>query len=291
MKKLVEEIKKFRAERDWDQFHSPKNLVMALMVECAELAEHFQWLTQEQSKNLPAEKRNAVKEEMGDVLVYLVNLAERLNIDLLKAATEKVEKNKKKYPANKVKGKSLKYDAYTPKKAADELVVIVDEQNQIIGSATRSIMRRFNLIHRATYILLFNSKNQLFVHQRTQTKDIFPGYYDIAAGGVVLAGEEYDLSAERELEEELGIFGVPLQPLFEFCWGEESNKVWGKAYICISDGPVTLQEEEVQWGRFMDIEEVVNLRASQPFTPDGLYLLDRYLAEVTSVKEKDIKRL
>ena len=112
MKKLVNEVRQFREERDWEQFHSPKNLTMALMVECAELAEHFQWLTQEQSRNLSAEKKEAVKEEIADVLVYLINLAEKLDIDLLDAAWEKIGKNRKKYPADKARGKSAKYHEY-----------------------------------------------------------------------------------------------------------------------------------------------------------------------------------
>jgi NTP pyrophosphatase (non-canonical NTP hydrolase) len=112
MKKLVEEVCQFRDERDWEQYHSPKNLVMALMVECAELAEHFQWLTEEESRNLPAEKKEAIREEIGDVLVYLVNLSEKLGIDLLEAAWEKIGKNRRKYPADKVRGKAKKYNEY-----------------------------------------------------------------------------------------------------------------------------------------------------------------------------------
>jgi NTP pyrophosphatase (non-canonical NTP hydrolase) len=112
MEKLVNEVKQFREERDWEQFHSPKNLAMALMVECAELAEHFQWLTEEQSRNLSAEKKEAIREEIGDVLVYLVNLSEKLGIDLLDAAWDKIGKNRKKYPVDKVRGKSSKYHEY-----------------------------------------------------------------------------------------------------------------------------------------------------------------------------------
>jgi NTP pyrophosphatase (non-canonical NTP hydrolase) len=112
MKKLVEEVCQFRVERDWEQYHSPKNLVMALMVECAELAEHFQWLTQEESRNLSAEKKEAIREEIGDVLVYLVNLSERLGIDLLEAAWDKIGKNRRKYPVDKARGKAEKYNAY-----------------------------------------------------------------------------------------------------------------------------------------------------------------------------------
>ncbi|MEW6288409.1 MAG: NUDIX hydrolase YfcD [Thermodesulfobacteriota bacterium] len=165
--------------------------------------------------------------------------------------------------------------------AAYELVAIVDEDNRVVGSASRGIMRRFNLIHRATYVLLFNGRGELFVQQRTESKDIYPGYYDIAAGGVVLAGEDYDLSARRELAEEVGITGVPLTPFCDFYWQEEHNKVWGRAYTCVADGPVTLQEEEVQWGQFMHLDDIRLLRGKRPFTPDGLYLLDRYLAAAT----------
>ncbi|MBU4260419.1 MAG: NUDIX hydrolase YfcD [Proteobacteria bacterium] len=163
--------------------------------------------------------------------------------------------------------------------ASEELVAIVDEENRVVGCASRGVMRRFHLIHRATYILLFNSLGELFVHQRTESKDVYPGYYDIAAGGVVQAGEDYDLSARRELAEEVGISGVPLTPLFDFYWQDDNNKVWGRAYSCVADGPITLQEEEVQWGRFMNVHDLRQLRAEKPFTPDGLYLLDRYLAQ------------
>jgi len=110
LEKLLQELIKFREERDWGRFHSPKNLAMALMVEAGELTEHFQWLTQEQSRDLSDEKKALVKDEIGDVLIYLLNLADRLGIDPLQAARDKLKKNRKKYPVLKVKGKALKYD-------------------------------------------------------------------------------------------------------------------------------------------------------------------------------------
>ena len=112
MNELIKKIRKFREERDWDQYHSPKNLVMALMVEVGELVEQFQWLTQEQSSTLPPDKLAEVKEEIGDVLIYLVNLCDKLGIDPMQAAFDKLEKNREKYPASMVKGKSLKYSEY-----------------------------------------------------------------------------------------------------------------------------------------------------------------------------------
>lgn len=98
MDDLIDKIRKFRQERDWDQYHSPKNLAMALVVEAGELAEHFQWLTEEQSSNLSPDKLAEVQEEIGDVLIYLVNLCDKLGVDPLDAAREKIRKNKEKYP-------------------------------------------------------------------------------------------------------------------------------------------------------------------------------------------------
>jgi dCTP diphosphatase len=102
----------FIEERDWEQFHSPKNLAMALSVEVAEVVEHFQWLTEDQSKDLPPEKLAEIREEIGDVMIYLTELADKLGIDPVEAARAKLEINKQKYPANLVKGKASKYTEY-----------------------------------------------------------------------------------------------------------------------------------------------------------------------------------
>ena len=109
---LNERLLQFARARDWEQFHSPKNLSMALSGEAGELLEHFQWLTEEQSQNLSDEKRAAVAHEMADILIYLVRLSERLNIDLLEAAYEKVVINEKRYPAEKVKGDARRAEEY-----------------------------------------------------------------------------------------------------------------------------------------------------------------------------------
>ncbi|MBP3984226.1 nucleotide pyrophosphohydrolase [Pseudoxanthomonas helianthi] len=102
-------LRDFAAERDWDQFHSPKNLATALAVEAAEILEHFQWLTEEQSRALSGAKRDEVAEELADVLLYLVRLADKLDIDLMAAASGKLLKNAAKYPADKARGRSTKY--------------------------------------------------------------------------------------------------------------------------------------------------------------------------------------
>ena len=106
---LRDQLRAFAEARDWDQFHSPKNLSMALMVEAAELMEHFQWLTEAQSAALPADDRQAVGEELADILLYLVRLSDRLGIDLFNAAQHKLEKNALKYPADQVRGSARKY--------------------------------------------------------------------------------------------------------------------------------------------------------------------------------------
>ena len=111
-KVLQKELQDFADERDWDQFHSPKNLSMALSVETSELVECFQWLTEEQSHNLSPKQRQAVVEEMADVQIYLLRLATKLDVNLLEAVEQKILKNAEKYPADKVKGSSKKYTEY-----------------------------------------------------------------------------------------------------------------------------------------------------------------------------------
>jgi dCTP diphosphatase len=109
---LRDKLRVFAEARDWDQFHSPKNLSMALMVEVAELMEHFQWLTEAQSFDLATENKSAVSEELADILLYLVRLSDKLEVNLLEAALRKLEKNAAKYPAELVRGSAKKYSEY-----------------------------------------------------------------------------------------------------------------------------------------------------------------------------------
>lgn len=106
---LRDSLRKFAAERDWDQFHSPKNLASALAVEAAELLEVFQWLTEEESRALTPEQHARAREELADVLNYLVRLADKLDVDLLAAARDKIRKNALKYPVDKSRGSAKKY--------------------------------------------------------------------------------------------------------------------------------------------------------------------------------------
>jgi len=112
LQELRARINDFVAERDWAQFHTPKNLAMAMIVEAAELVEHFQWDTPQESQQLAPEKREAVSHELADTFVYLLRLAEVLQIDLIQAANQKIDLNAKKYPADKARGSNAKYTAY-----------------------------------------------------------------------------------------------------------------------------------------------------------------------------------
>lgn len=112
LSELRERINQFVKERDWEQFHSPKNLAMAMIVEAAELVEHFQWDTLEESRNLSPEKREQVGQELADTFVYLLRIAEVTGVDLIAAANAKIDLNAKKYPVEKARGSNAKYTAY-----------------------------------------------------------------------------------------------------------------------------------------------------------------------------------
>ncbi len=109
---LKARLRQFAAVRDWDQFHTPKNLAMALVGEAGELAAQFQWLDGEQSGALQPRMREAVAHEMADVLIYLVRLADKLDVDLLQAAVAKMDLNEQRYPSELVRGSAAKYDEY-----------------------------------------------------------------------------------------------------------------------------------------------------------------------------------
>jgi dCTP diphosphatase len=112
LEQLNQRLLAFARERDWEQFHSPKNLAMALIAECAELVEHFQWLTEAQSQALSPEKKDEVAMELADILIYTIRTAERLDIDLIASANRKIERNESRYPAHKVYGDARRADEY-----------------------------------------------------------------------------------------------------------------------------------------------------------------------------------
>jgi NTP pyrophosphatase (non-canonical NTP hydrolase) len=115
LEKLKLDLRRFAKARAWEKYHSPKNLSMALAVEASELLERFQWLTEDQSRNLNAEDLRAIEEEIADVQIYLVRLADKIGIDLGRAVSRKMRLNHSRYPANLVRGSTRKYTAYNKK--------------------------------------------------------------------------------------------------------------------------------------------------------------------------------
>ena len=166
---------------------------------------------------------------------------------------------------------------------ADEIIALVDEHNRVIGAVPRREMRAKRLPHRSTYIFVFNTQGYLYVQKRTMTKDVFPGYYDPAAGGVVLAGESYEVCAKRELAEEMGIQDVPLTWHFEFYFADAHSRVWGGVFSCIYDGEIVLQEEEVESGVFLPVDDIIRRAQIEPYTPDSICALSHYLDLATGL--------
>lgn len=157
-----------------------------------------------------------------------------------------------------------------------EWVDVVDADDQVVRVAPRSEVRRGNLLHRATYILVQRSSGRIVVQRRTLTKDFCPGMLDVCCGGVVTSGEEYDESARRELAEELGVEQASLKGFGTFHSECELYRVWGALYHCIHDGPLVLQAEEVAAVEEMTLAEI-RTRADE-FTPDSLIALEQLIA-------------
>ena len=156
----------------------------------------------------------------------------------------------------------------------DEIVALYDAQGRECGSAPRSRMRAENLRHAASSIVVHDGAGRVFVHRRTTTKDVFPGLYDFAAGGVLGAGEDPDEGAARELAEELGIAGVGLTKLGEDDYADDHTDYHAFLYTVTWAGPVSLQAEEVSWGDWMPLPELLERIADSPgdFVPDSVGL-------------------
>lgn len=159
--------------------------------------------------------------------------------------------------------------------AADELVDVINEAGETVGVVSRALMRNSRLPHRCVYILVFNRRGDIFIHERTATKDVYPSYWDLCVGGVLAAGESFARGAERELLEELGV-SAKLAPLFPFRYEDERTIVHAEVYRTEHDGSFNLQVEEVTQGYFVSRAELAALIASRPFCPDGLLVWKRF---------------
>lgn len=154
--------------------------------------------------------------------------------------------------------------------SASETIDIVDDEDRVVARATRREMRERNLLHRAVYIFVVNSAGELFVHRRTATKDVYPGYWDVCVGGVVVAGESYDAAAEREIAEELGVVGVSVRSLGKLRFEDAGTRIHGAVYAAVHDGPFVLQAEEIVSGAFVPRAELERILADQRCCPDGV---------------------
>ena len=172
---------------------------------------------------------------------------------------------------------TLPGDERVTEQSPEEKVLIVDDQNQVLGAVSRTEMRQKELCHRATYVFVFNSLGQLYVQERTLTKDIYPGYFEPATGGVVAEGESFDVAAVRELEEELGIRNVDLSPHFHFYFQDGGCRVWGRVYTCRYDGELILQKEEVADVVMESPSDILSNRYHRNYTPDSLMALERLM--------------
>ena len=160
--------------------------------------------------------------------------------------------------------------------AGEEIVTVVDGENRPVAELPRHRVRSENLPHRATYIFVFDRQGRVLVQRRTAIKDLYPSYLDLAAGGVVAAGESYEECAEREAAEELGIRDAPLEAKLDFYYEDERNRCFGRVFTCVHEGPFTLQPEEVESVEFHTVEEIV-AGGIAPVTPDSRLAFDRLL--------------
>jgi isopentenyldiphosphate isomerase len=159
----------------------------------------------------------------------------------------------------------------------EELVDVVDEQDQVVATVTRSRIRAEHLLHRVASVLVFRSDGRVLVHRRTDTKDVFPGAFDCFVSGVATAGESYEQARDRELAEEMGIEGTGAMELFRHRYEGQDDRSWSAIYAITWDGHVTPQASEIAWHGWEPVWRV-RQRAEEPtFVPDGREVLHRWL--------------
>ena len=155
----------------------------------------------------------------------------------------------------------------------DERVELVDPDGEVLDVVTRAEMRAGRLRHRCVYLAVIGTDGRLLVHRRAPDKDVWPGRWDVAAGGVVGAGEDWDVAARRELAEELGLADASIEPAGGGRYDDEDVHVVARVYLVHSDGPFHFDDGEVVEARFVTLDELAALRAAEPFCPDSLELV------------------
>ena len=155
----------------------------------------------------------------------------------------------------------------------DELVDIVDDDDHVVATVTRAEMRARRLQHRSVGIAVVSSDGRLLIHRRSEAKDIWPGWWDIAAGGVVASGETYADAARRELAEELGLIDVDVEFLGQARYVDDQLAALCRGYRVVHDGPFTFADGEVAEARWVTFDELDTMRATHRFLPDSITLL------------------
>lgn len=158
-----------------------------------------------------------------------------------------------------------------------EYLDLVDGHNRRVGKALRREVRSQNLLHRGVGVICWNSQGQIYVHQRTASKDLFPSMYDVMVGGAVEAGEEYLPAARREVFEELGVESPELRFLLEHLYDGPQNRSFIQLFEVVWDGPIRWQPEEIVWGCWMDFDEAVRWAGTVEIVPDGREVFEAYL--------------
>jgi isopentenyldiphosphate isomerase len=168
--------------------------------------------------------------------------------------------------------------AGSPVDPGDELVDVIDEDDRVVATVPRRAVRERGLLHRCTYVLVRNPAGDILVHRRTVTKDVYPGAYDMFAGGVCAAGESYDDCARREVAEELGVVDVAPRFLFRHRYRGPHGQAWGAVYEVAWDGPVRPQPSEVAWHAWVTLDALREMLATREFCPDSREIFDRLAA-------------
>lgn len=158
--------------------------------------------------------------------------------------------------------------------AADDPVEVVDDDDRVVAVVTRAEMRRANLKHRCVFVVVRAGDGRVLVHQRAADKDVWPGRWDLAVGGVVAAGESYEAAAARELAEELGV-DAPLVPLGSGAYRDDDVDVLARVYAVVHDGPFRFADGEVVWAGFVPLAELAARVAADPATwvPDSVEIV------------------
>jgi isopentenyldiphosphate isomerase len=156
---------------------------------------------------------------------------------------------------------------------SEELVDVVDELDRVVRVVTRAEMRRDRLRHRCTFVVVRSSSGEILIHRRADTKDLWPGHWDLACGGVVASGEEWEHAARRELAEELGVRGVDLVELTRGSYADDAVDEVARAWQVTHDGPFEFTDDEVVEACFVDAAELRRRLRVHTFVPDSLALV------------------